>query len=80
MKVDKQKLLDALNYLASINWLPSEGRCCRERYLSDLDLSEFGNTSPDELEGWRFTGLTNADFIKMKFLAFDANTMRWKEI
>jgi hypothetical protein len=54
LKIDKQKFIDAMEYIRRIN----------EYNLDDLDLSEFTDTNLDEeRKEWKFIGLNNRDFV-----------------
>jgi len=66
MKVNKKRLVEALNYINLVNAIP----------LDELDLSEFhGNQNilKKEIDDFKFTGLNNQHFITMNLLEYDNN-------
>jgi hypothetical protein len=62
MKVDREKFIEAMNYLREIN----------THRLEDLDLSDFTDRDlSKEIKEWKFTGLINRDFIQMVLINGD---------
>jgi hypothetical protein len=71
MVVKRQKFLDAVDYIREIN----------SHELDELDLSDFTKRklSKKEIEKWKFTGLSNRDFIAM-MEDNDWKPLEWKKI